>query len=213
MSEERKLQFRGGIGMSLIPVAIYVFFCMVLFIGFKAFNMEALAVGGFLALLIGGVFCTSYSEFWESAIRGISSITSVSVVVILLLVGMFSALIKLCGLSGGFVWIANAVGMKGGIFVAFTFLATCIVSTATGFLDRNHVYRVPDLLPGGDHAGCQRDDDGRAASYPARSLEITWRRSPTRRSLRLPRSSLRTENRPISVVSCQAVSSIRWWQD
>ena len=58
MSEERKLQFRGGIGMSLIPVAIYVFFCMVLFIGFKAFNMEALAVGGFLALLIGGVPAT-----------------------------------------------------------------------------------------------------------------------------------------------------------
>ena len=79
MSEERKLQFHGGIGMSLIPVAIYVFFCMVLFIGFKAFNMEALAVGGFLALLIGGIFCTSYNEFWESAIRGISSITSVSV--------------------------------------------------------------------------------------------------------------------------------------
>lgn len=118
--------------MSLIPVAIYVFFCMVLFIGFKAFNMEALAVGGFLALLVGGIFCTSYSDFWESAIKGISSITAVSVVVILLLVGMFSALIKLCGLSGGFVWIANAVGMKGGIFVAFTFIATCIVSTATG---------------------------------------------------------------------------------
>ena len=118
--------------MSLIPVAIYVFFCMVLFRGFKAFNMEALAVGGFLALLVGGIFCTSYSDFWESAIKGISSITAVSVVVILLLVGMFSALIKLCGLSGGFVWIANAVGMKGGIFVAFTFIATCIVSTATG---------------------------------------------------------------------------------
>ena len=41
----QKLKFHGGIGMSLIPVAIYVFFCMVLFIGFKAFNMEALAVG------------------------------------------------------------------------------------------------------------------------------------------------------------------------
>ena len=96
MSEERKLQFHGGIGMSLIPVAIYVFFCMVLFIGFKAFNMEALAVGGFLALLIGGVFCTSYSEFWESAIRGISSITSVSVVVILLLVGTFVFCMTFC---------------------------------------------------------------------------------------------------------------------
>ena len=149
MSEERKLQFRGGIGMSLIPVAIYVFFCMVLFIGFKAFNMEALAAGGFLALLIGGVFCTSYSDFWESAIKGISSITSVSVVVILLLVGMFSALIKLCGLSGGFVWIANAVGMKGGIFVAFTFIATCIVSTATGSSIGTTCIAFPIFYPAG----------------------------------------------------------------
>ena len=149
MSEERKLQFRGGIGMSLIPVAIYVFFCMVLFIGFKAFNMEALAVGGFLALLIGGVFCTSYSDFWESAIKGISSITSVSVVVILLLVGMFSALIKLCGLSGGCVWIANAVGMKGGIFVAFTFIASCIVSTATGSSIGTMFIAFPIFYPAG----------------------------------------------------------------
>ena len=149
MSEERKLQFRGGIGMSLIPVAIYIFFCMVLFIGFKAFNMEALAVGGFLALLIGGVFCTSYSDYWESAIKGISSITSVSVIVILLLVGMFSALIKQCGLSGGFVWIANAVGMKGGIFVAFTFLATCIVSTATGSSIGTMFIAFPIFYPAG----------------------------------------------------------------
>ena len=149
MSEERKLQFHGGIGMSLIPVAIYVAFCMLLFIGFKAFNMEALAVGGFLALLIGGIFCTSYSEFWESAIKGISSITSVSVVVILLLVGMFSALIKLCGLSGGFVWIANASGMSGGIFVAFTFIAACIVSTATGSSIGTMFIAFPIFYPAG----------------------------------------------------------------
>lgn len=135
--------------MSLIPVAIYIFFCMVLFIGFKAFNMEALAVGGFLALLIGGVFCTSYSDYWESAIKGISSITSVSVIVILLLVGMFSALIKQCGLSGGFAWIANAVGMKGGIFVAFTFLATCIVSTATGSSIGTMFIAFPIFYPAG----------------------------------------------------------------
>lgn len=149
MSEERKLQFHGGIGMSLIPVAIYVAFCMLLFIGFKAFNMEALAVGGFLALLIGGIFCTSYSEFWESAIKGISSITSVSVVVILLLVGMFSALIKLCGLSGGFVWIANASGMSGGIFVAFTFIAACIVSTAIGSSIGTMFIAFPIFYPAG----------------------------------------------------------------
>ena len=46
------------------------------FVVFKAFNMEALAMGGFVALLIGGIFCKSYTKFWDSAIRGISSISS-----------------------------------------------------------------------------------------------------------------------------------------
>ncbi|MCC8128196.1 MAG: Na+/H+ antiporter NhaC family protein [Clostridiales bacterium] len=148
-TNETKLEFRGGIFFSLIPVLIYVFFCVVLFIGFKAFNMEALAVGGFLALLVGGIFCTSYSAFWDSAIRGISSITSVSVVVILLLVGMFSQLIKTCGLSGGFVWLANRMGIQGGAFVAFTFLATCIVSTATGSSIGTMFIAFPIFYPAG----------------------------------------------------------------
>lgn len=122
MDETRKkLTFRGGMFFSLVPVVIYVFFCVVLFIIFKAFNMEALAVGGFIALLVGGLFCTSYSEFWDSAVRGISSITSVSVVVILLLTGMFSQLIKICGLSGGFVWLANSFGIRGGYLLPLLF--------------------------------------------------------------------------------------------
>ncbi len=148
--KENKLVFRGDkIALSLIPVVIYVIFCMVLFIGFKAFNMEALAVGGFIALLVGGIFAKSYTKYWESAISGISSITSVSVVVILLLVGMFSQLIKTCGLSGGFVWIANEIGMKGGMFAAFTFLATCIVSTATGSSIGTMFIAFPIYYPAG----------------------------------------------------------------
>lgn len=146
---KKKLTFRGSMFLSLVPVAIYVFFSILLFVVFKAFNMEAVAVGGFLALLVGGLFCTSYTEFWDSAIRGISSITSVSVVVILLLVGMFSQLIKTCGLSGGFVWLANTLGIRGGMFVAFTFLATCVVSTATGSSIGTMFIAFPIFYPAG----------------------------------------------------------------
>ena len=102
----KKLTFRGGVLFSLVPVVIYVFFCVILFIGFKAFNMEALAVGGFLALLI-------------------------------------------CGLSGGFVWMANSMGIHGGLFVAFTFLATCIVSTATGSSIGTMFIAFPIFYPAG----------------------------------------------------------------
>ena len=148
-NKTERLEFRGGMFMSLIPVAIYVFFCVVLFIFFKAFNMEALAVGGFLALLFGGLLAKDYGKFWDSALKGISSITSVSVVVILLLVGMFSQLIKLCGLSNGFVWLANSIGIKGGMFVAFTFIAACVVSTATGSSIGTMFIAFPIFYPAG----------------------------------------------------------------
>ncbi len=134
MSETKKerLEFRGGMFMSLIPVAIFFAFCIILFVVFKAFNMEALAAGGFVGLLIGGAFCKSYTKYWNAAISGISSITSVSVIVIFFVIGMFSALIKESQLSQGFVWLANSIGMHGGWFTAFVFFATCVISTATG---------------------------------------------------------------------------------
>lgn len=143
------LQFRGSVLMSLIPVAIFFAFCVVLFIIFKAFNMEALAMGGFVGLLIGGVFAKSYTQFWDSAIKGISSIPSVSVIVIFFVIGMFSALMKASGLSGGFVWLANSMGISGGLFVAFVFFATCVISSATGSSIGTMFTAFPIFYPAG----------------------------------------------------------------
>ena len=207
MDETRKkLTFRGGMFFSLVPVVIYVFFCVVLFIIFKAFNMEALAVGGFIALLVGGLFCTSYSEFWDSAVRGISSITSVSVVVILLLTGMFSQLIKICGLSGGFVWLANSFGIRGGLFVAFTFLATCIVSTATGSSIGTMFIAFPIFYPAGLILGA--NPMWMAALFPALCLVTTLPLSLILRLHLLPRSSSMMAARQILAVSSAVVCSI-----
>lgn len=150
----KKLEFHGGMFMSLIPVAIFFGFCMLLFIGFKAFNMEALAMGGFVALLIGGVFAKSYTKFWDAAIKGISSVTAVSVIVIFFVIGMFSALMKESGLSGGFVWLANSVGISGGLFVAFVFFASCVVATATGSSIGTMFTAFPIFLPAGIALGC-----------------------------------------------------------
>ena len=155
MSEKNeKLEFRGSMFLSLIPVAIFFAFCIILFVWFKAFNMEALAAGGFIALLIGGIFCKSYTKFWDAAISGVSSITSVSVIVIFFVIGMFSALMKESGLSSGFIWLANSIGMKGGLFTAFIFLAACIVSTATGSSIGTMFIAFPIFHPAGVALGC-----------------------------------------------------------
>ncbi len=144
-----KLEFRGGIALAFLPVAIFFVFCVVLFVVFKAFNMEALAMGGFIGLLIGGAFCTSYTKFWDAAMKGVASPASVSVIVIFFVIGMFSALMKACGLSNGFVWLANSVGISGGLFVAFVFVACCIVSTATGSSIGTMFTAFPIFFPAG----------------------------------------------------------------
>ncbi|GHV14931.1 sodium:proton antiporter [Spirochaetia bacterium] len=147
--DKKRLEFHGSMFLSLVPVLIFFVFCVILFIVFKAFNMEALAMGGFVALLIGGIFAKSYVQFWDAAIKGISSITSVSVIVIFFVIGMFSALMKESNLSGGFVWLANAVGVKESIFTVFVFFATCIISTATGSSIGTMFTAFPIFYPAG----------------------------------------------------------------
>ena len=83
---------------------IFLVFCVVYFVGFKVFDMNALAVGGFLGLLIGALFCKTYGAYWDAVLRGIGSSTSVSIVVILLVIGMFTKLMAISGVSQGSGW-------------------------------------------------------------------------------------------------------------
>ena len=126
------LQFRGGIGMAFVPAALFLVFTILFFIVFKTFDMTALAMGGFVSLLIGALFAKDYKGFWDSAIKGIGSETAVSIVVILFMVGMLSALIKATGVAAGFVWLAQAVGLDAGYYTVFVFLAVSVIAMSTG---------------------------------------------------------------------------------
>ena len=150
--EERKrypVEFRGGQWWSVVPMLIFLVFCVVYFVGYKVFDMNALAVGGFLGLLIGALFYKTYGAYWDAVLRGIGSSTSVSIVVILLVIGMFTKLMAISGVSQGFVWMAHMVGMPGSIFTAFTFLAACLITTATGSSIGTLTTVFPILYPAG----------------------------------------------------------------
>lgn len=132
MEKKGVLEFKGGWRFSFVPLAVFFIFCILLFLVYLSYDMHALAMGGFLGLLIGAPFAKNYKKYWDAVIQGISSPNSVTIVIILFIIGMFSQMMKDSSASEGFVWVANKIGMKGGFFVAFTFLATCIISTATG---------------------------------------------------------------------------------
>lgn len=132
MMEKKVLKFYGGLAFAFIPLAIFLIFCILYFVVFKAFEMHALATGSFIGLMVGAMFAKNYSEYWDAVCSGIADKVSVSIVLILFIIGMFSAMIKACNVSGGFVWLANQLDITGGLFVAFTFIAICIIATATG---------------------------------------------------------------------------------
>ena len=135
--------------MAFVPVVIFLAMCVLFFVVFKAFDMTALAMSGIVALLIGAVFAKNYSVFWDAVMRGIGSPTSVAIIVILLVIGMFSELIKVTNVSSGFVWIGDSIGVGGGAFTAFAFITICLVSMATGSSIGTMFTAFPIFYPAG----------------------------------------------------------------
>ena len=153
--EERpRLEFRGGWGMSFVPVAVFLFFCVLFFIVFQAFEMYALAMGALVGLLIGALLVSpgQYERFWEAVYDGAKD--SVQILVLLLVIGMFSALIKATNISSGFVWLASTLGVGGGAFTAFVFFAVCVIAMATGSSLGTMFICFPIFYPAGLVLGC-----------------------------------------------------------
>jgi Na+/H+ antiporter NhaC len=147
--EKREVEFRGGLIMAYIPMAIFLFFCILYFMVFKVFEMHALAMGAFVGLLVGAPFAKNYRSFWVSALKGIGDHVSVEIILILFVVGLFAALIKACNVTKGFVWLADTLGIYGSLFTTFTFLAACIISTATGTSIGTMFTAFPIFYPAG----------------------------------------------------------------
>ncbi|NLJ79261.1 MAG: Na+/H+ antiporter NhaC family protein [Tissierellia bacterium] len=143
------LEFHGGQRMALIPMLIFVFFCILFFVVFKVFDMEALATGGFIGLIIGSFFSKDWKKYWDSVTEGVASPMNAVLIMILFVVGIFTQLMAKSGVAGGFVWLGDLIQLKGGVFTAFTFIATCIIATATGTSIGTMFSAFPILFPSG----------------------------------------------------------------
>lgn len=144
-----ELEFHGGYKMSLIPMAIFIVFCIAFFIVFKVFEMDALAMGGVVGIIAGSFFSKNWKKYWDSVLEGISNPMTGVLIMILLVVGIFTGLMGKSGVAEGFVWLGNEIGLKGGVFTAFTFVTTCIIATATGTSIGTLFSAFPILYPAG----------------------------------------------------------------
>ncbi len=127
------LIFRGGKNMALLPMLLFIVSCSLFFSVFHVFDMTALAMLAFLAIMIGAIFSRNVSHYWKAVIsEGIGSEMAVTIATILLIIGMYAKMIAQSGVADSFALLANHLGLHGGAFTLFTFISVCIVATATG---------------------------------------------------------------------------------
>jgi Na+/H+ antiporter NhaC len=130
---DKSVEFYGGWVLSLVPMAIFIIACTLCFVVLHVFDMNFLSMCAFLAIIVGGCFAKSYSAYWGAVItEGFGSRMAITIFAILLVISMFAKLMAKSGVAEGFVWMAHAVNLHGGMFTAFAFVATGIISASTG---------------------------------------------------------------------------------
>ncbi|QUX96253.1 sodium:proton antiporter [Marinomonas sp. CT5] len=118
--------------LALIPLVLFFLSCMTLFMHYMTYDMHVLAGAAFISLMLTSLLASNRHAYWNAVIQGISSKESVTIFLLLLLIGMFSQMIKISGLTDGLIWFAQSFRFSEGGFVTFTFISVCIVATATG---------------------------------------------------------------------------------
>ena len=121
------VEFHGTNLFALVPLLLFVVFCILFFVVFKTFDMMHLCMGGYVALIIGSLLSKNWGKYWDAVATGMSSKIMNELALILLIVGMFGKLMTRGGVAQGFVWLGDKIGLSGGGFVAFTFIATCAI--------------------------------------------------------------------------------------
>lgn len=154
MNKENNIRFRGSNALAFVPIVIFLFFCVIYSIYFKTFEMYALAMGAFVGLLLGSILVVKkdYDKYWSWVYKGANE--ALPIVILLFIIGMFSAMIKASNISQGFVWLADSIGISGRFFTGFVFLAVCIIASASGSSIGTMFTCFPIFYPAGIILGC-----------------------------------------------------------
>ena len=132
--EAKKLEFRGGSAMSLIPFIFFIVITIVLsFANFQDINMMVGA--GVVGLLIGMIFCKNIGYYWDVILTGLGSKVAMTAVMLWLVVGIYGSILKSGHIVEGLVWLSVKLGVTGSVFTvaAFIFAALFAVATGSGF--------------------------------------------------------------------------------
>ena len=139
----KKIEFRFGKTGKLAPLVVAA--AMILWAAFSQSNVNGYVLAFFAALIAGVIFAKDEKAYGEALVYGLSKPMFGTIVMAVILAAVSGKLISASGAVQTIAVYVVAAGFTGKLFVAATFLITCLLGT--------YFVVIPILFPVGVMAG------------------------------------------------------------
>lgn len=146
-----KIEFRFGKAGKLAPLVAAA--AMIIWAAFSQSNVNGYVLAFFAALVTGVIFAKDEKAYGEAMVYGLSKPMFATIVMAVILAAVSGKLISASGAVQTIAAYVVAAGFTGKLFVAATFLITCLLAFATGTSVGTYFVVIPILFPVGVMAG------------------------------------------------------------
>ena len=148
---KQRIEYRFGRVGGFAPLAAAA--AMILWAAFSQSNVNGYVLAFFAALVTGVVFAKDEKAYGEALIYGLSKPMFAVIVLAVIMAAVSGKLISTSGAVQTIAAYVVAAGFTGRLFVAATFLITCLLAFATGTSVGTYFVVIPILFPVGVMAG------------------------------------------------------------
>lgn len=149
--KKKRIEFRFGKFGKLAPLIVAA--AMILWAAFSQSNVNGYVLAFFAALVAGVLFAKDEKAYGEALVYGLSRPMFGVIVMAVILAAISGKLISASGVVQTIAVYVVAAGFTGKLFVAASFLITCLLAFATGTSVGTYFVVIPILFPVGVMAG------------------------------------------------------------
>ena len=143
--ESRRIEFRFGKAGKLLPLLVAA--AMIGWAAVSQSNVNGYVLAFFAALVTGVIFAKDEKAYGEALVYGLSKPMFAVIVLAVILAAVSGRLISASGAVQTIAAYVVAAGFTGKLFVAATFLITCVLAFATGTSVGTYFVVIPILFP------------------------------------------------------------------
>ena len=147
----QRIEYRFGKVGSLMPLIVAL--AMILWAALSQSNVNGYVLAFFAALVTGIIFTKDEKAYGEALVYGLSKPMFAVIVLAVILAAISGKLISASGVVQTIAAYVVAAGFTGKLFVAVSFLITCLLAFATGTSVGTYFVVIPILFPVGVMAG------------------------------------------------------------